>query len=112
MPKADLESRIDELYHLAPEEFTAARNALAKGLDRADAERVRGLAKPSLAAWAVNQLYWRDRAAYEDVVRSVRALRAAHERIMGGGKADLAELIADRRSAIKAAENLARETIL
>ena len=112
MPKAGLEEKIDELYRLSPEEFTSARNALAKSLDARDAERVKSLAKPTLAAWAVNQLYWKDRPAYEGLVRSVEALRGAHEKIMGGGKADLAELIASRRSAIRSAESFVRETIL
>src|SRR3954451_9005490 len=50
----------DELYGLALEEFVSERDALAKRLrsagDRAGAEEVKRLAKPSRAAWAVNQL--------------------------------------------------------
>jgi hypothetical protein len=49
-----------ELYALTPGEFIAARNARAKGVaddgDRALATRIRSLAKPSVAAWAVNAL--------------------------------------------------------
>jgi hypothetical protein len=49
-----------ELYGLPLEEFTAARNALAKQLvtegRREEAEAVRRLAKPSRTAWALNQL--------------------------------------------------------
>jgi hypothetical protein len=50
----------DELYGLPLEEFTEARNRLVRQLqDRGDKEianQVRTLRKPSLAAWAVNQL--------------------------------------------------------
>jgi hypothetical protein len=49
-----------ELYALDPGEFTAARNARAKQAaddgDRALSKRIRSLAKPSVAAWAVNAL--------------------------------------------------------
>jgi hypothetical protein len=46
----------DELYSLPLEEFTAARNELAKQLEGSDAREVKSLKKPSLAAWTVNQL--------------------------------------------------------
>ena len=46
----------DELYSLPLEEFTAARNELAKRLEGSDARDVKALKKPSLAAWTVNQL--------------------------------------------------------
>ncbi len=63
------EPDIDRLYTLPLSEFTAARNELAKALraagDRAAADRVKGLAKPSLAAWAVNQLYHRERQTFD-----------------------------------------------
>jgi hypothetical protein len=50
----------DDLYRLPPEEFTKARNDLAKRLrkegDRESAEQVGSLRRPTVAAWAVNQL--------------------------------------------------------
>jgi hypothetical protein len=55
-PLADV---ADELYALVPDEFTAARNARAKRLrldDRALANAVAELRRPSPAAWLVNQL--------------------------------------------------------
>ncbi|HXS45756.1 MAG TPA: hypothetical protein VN751_14105, partial [Solirubrobacteraceae bacterium] len=50
---------VDRLYGLAPGEFVPERDALAKAL-RADGRRdeaaaVKALAKPTVAAWAVNQ---------------------------------------------------------
>ena len=55
-----LEQVADELYGLPPGEFTEARDALVKRL-RADKERdlanqVKGLRRPTVAAWALNQL--------------------------------------------------------
>jgi hypothetical protein len=51
---------VDELYGLPLEQFTDARNKLVRRLqesgDKENATVVRSLRKPSLAAWAVNQL--------------------------------------------------------
>ena len=59
MPEA-LSAEIDRLYALPLEEFTAERDALAKRLrkegDRDEADSVKALKKPSVAAWAVNQV--------------------------------------------------------
>ena len=51
---------VDELYGLPLDEFVPARNALARELkgagEPAEAAEVAALRKPSVAAWAVNQL--------------------------------------------------------
>src|ERR687891_633946 len=56
----DVDAAIADLYGLPLDEFTPARNELAKRLrgegDRETAERVKELAKPSVAAWTVNQI--------------------------------------------------------
>src|SRR5262249_10260221 len=52
---------VDQLYRGPLAEFTAARNALAKEHRGADASRIRKLAKPTVVAWAVNQVYWHSR---------------------------------------------------
>jgi hypothetical protein len=79
-----LESKIDELYRLPLAEFTAARNALAKTLTAPDKERVRTLAKPTVVPWAVNQLYWRSRPAYDKLMKSGDQLRAAQLAALDG----------------------------
>ena len=53
---APLDSEIDALYQKPLDEFTAARNTLAKTLAGADAARVRKLPKPTVVPWTVNQL--------------------------------------------------------
>ncbi len=90
MASRRLETDIDRLYQLPLEEFTAARNALAKtaGDDAAD---VRHLVKPSIPAWAVNQLYWRRRALYDALIDASATLRKTHKTILGGRRADLRE---------------------
>ena len=56
----NLESELDDLYALALEQFTKARNDLAARLRKAHqaeaAAVVRGLKKPTAAAWAANRL--------------------------------------------------------
>jgi len=55
-----VEDEIDALFKLPLGEFTPARNALAARLkkagEQAEADAVKALPKPSVAAWVVNQL--------------------------------------------------------
>ena len=88
MPARRNESDIDRLYQLPLDEFTAARNALARNAG-ADAASIRQLAKPPLAAWAVNQLYWRDRDVYDALVAASEELRRTHKAVLGGRRGDL-----------------------
>jgi len=86
--KTRLDSHIDELYQLPIEEFTAARNALARTLDGEDKKRVTALVKPSLPMWVVNQLYWKQAPAYKALVDASEKLRAAHRTALAGRNVD------------------------
>ena len=88
MTSRRIEAEIDRLYQLPPGEFTAARNALAKEAG-ADAPEVRRLSKPPVAAWAVNQLYWRRRPEYDALIAAAKDVRDAHTAILGGRRSDL-----------------------
>jgi hypothetical protein len=87
---------IDQLYSLPLSEFTAARNQLASSRGKAGAA-VKKLAKPSLAAWVVNQIYWHHRAAYDAVVAATESRRTAHGRVLSGRNADLTAADRDTR---------------
>jgi hypothetical protein len=82
----------DELFGLPPEEFVAARDELARRLKReGDAEaarRVKALRRPSLSAWAVNQLARRQRAGLGPLLAAGERLRAAHQAALAGEGAD------------------------
>ena len=56
-------SDVDALFKLPLGEFTSARNALVSRLKKdgrqREAAEANALAKPSVSAWVVNQLYWR-----------------------------------------------------
>jgi len=86
-----IENRIDELYRAPLQEFTAARNALAKSLSGDEAKRVRALAKPTVVPWAINQVYWHARRAYDALMKSGERLRKAQLAALAGKKADLRE---------------------
>ena len=88
MAARKIESEIDRLYQLAPDEFTAARNALAKSAGP-DAAAVKRLTKPPIAAWAVNQVYWQHRDVYDALVAAAKELRQTHKAILRGRSGDL-----------------------
>jgi len=77
--KRKLDDEIDDLFKLPVAEFTSARNALAARLKKEgrnnDAERVKLLAKPSVSAWAVNQLYWNHRDAFDQLIATGKSFR-------------------------------------
>jgi hypothetical protein len=81
-------SDVAELFALPLDEFTGARNALAKQLkadgDADAAEQVRALPKPSVAAWTVNQLARRDPDAIRSLLNVAARLRSAQERSLQG----------------------------
>jgi hypothetical protein len=102
----------EDLYGLPLEEFTPARDALAKELKAAgqkdEAADVKRLRKPSLAAWALNRVA-RDHPDAIDQLREAGGdLRAAQDEAMSGdagrlrdtGRALAAEI--DRVSALAA----------
>jgi DNA-nicking Smr family endonuclease len=83
-----IEQDIDRLYQLPLAEFIAERNALVKR-GGADAGRVKAFEKPNAAAWAVNQIYWRDRRLYDAVVKTATRSRKAHSDALTGKKTDV-----------------------
>jgi len=100
-------SEIDALFRLPLTEFTAARNALADKLKAAGqtdaAARVKALAKPPLSAWAVNQVYWRHRKAFDALLSAGERLRRAQVsslRAAGGKGGGLRDAMEARRAAL------------
>src|SRR5215210_4841946 len=88
MAKSPDVAEIDRLFHLPLDEFTAARNALAKAAGKNGAA-IKQLAKPPLAAWAVNQLYWSSREEYDALVRASEEMRRTHKAVIEGRRGDL-----------------------
>lgn len=92
------------LWRLPPEEFTAARDALARRLRaagrRAEADAVKALRKPTRDACAVNRLVAEEPGLVEAVVEVGERLRAAQVQRRGD---ELRELAAERERVLDAA---------
>jgi hypothetical protein len=97
---------VDELYALAPEEFTAARNALAKQLKadghKDEAAEVAKLRRPSVAAWALNQVARSSPDVVEAAIAAGEELRAATEATVAGKAGELRAATAAERAAANA----------
>ena len=104
MPGANDRS-IDELYQRPLDEFTAARNDLAKSSGDAS---IKKLEKPNLAAWAVNQLYWHQRKTYDELIKTSGQLRTAHQQLLAGKTVDLRAPEAFHAEAMRRAKDAIR----
>lgn len=99
------------LYQRPLAEFTAARNALAKSAG-ANGDAIRALEKPSVPAWAVNQLFWRERRAYDKLIRASERVRAAHAQVLAGKRVELPTSEAQHAAAVKRAADAVRTLLL
>jgi uncharacterized protein DUF3359 len=105
--KTTPDDEIQHLYRLPPEEFTPARNELAKRLrkeGRKDAAaEVQSLPKPTPSAWAVNALFERQPKKMEALLGAGKRARAAQREAVSGRGAETL------REAIRAARSLSDE---
>ena len=89
---AKLEREIDRLFELPLDDFTSARNELARRLKREGekdaAEQVQALAKPSVPAWTINQLARQEKDRVKALLEAGARLRKAQERALAGGHSD------------------------
>jgi hypothetical protein len=110
MPKLDDE--IDALFKLPLTEFVGARKALAARLKQnglvGEAEGVKALAKPSLSAWTVNQLYWRHRETFDELIATGQRFRKAQT---SGKMVNMREALDARREALSQLSDLASEAL-
>src|SRR3984893_15272840 len=110
MPKLD--DDIDALFKLPLTEFVGARKALAARLKQnglvSEAEGVKALAKPSISAWTVNQLYWRHREAFDELIATSQRFRKAQ---VTGKMVNMREALDARREALSHLSDLATEAL-
>jgi hypothetical protein len=96
---------VEALYRAPLADFVDVRNALAARLRKAgEAEasaRVKALAKPSAAAWALNQVYWRARDDYGRMIAAGDRLRALQQQMLAGRAADPREAMQERQAAVR-----------
>lgn len=123
--ESDPQARIDELFALPPEDFTAARNALARELraagHRDTAAEVGKLRRPTVAAWAVNQTVRRHRKQFEQLLaagddvrreqrRALSGVRGAAVRDAGRARRSRIDELTDAAAAILAEHGVASDT--
>jgi hypothetical protein len=108
-PPAEVpEGAVDALYGLPLDEFTPSRDRLAKELRsdgrRAAADWVKGLRKPTAAAWVVNQLARTQAKDAKRLLESSDALRGAQDRVLAGDVSphELAEATEEAAAASRA----------
>jgi hypothetical protein len=115
MMKSKLDDDIDALFRLPLAEFTGERNALAARLKkegrRNDADRVKLLAKPSISAWTVNQLYWDHREAFNQLMATGKRLRPAQKLRLAGKVAGMRDSLDARREVLAQLSELAEELL-
>ena len=113
-PDGKLEDEIDALFTLPLAEFTGARNTLAARLKKEgradDADRVKLLGKPSVSAWAVNQLYWDHRDVFDDLIVASKHFRPASTRL-AGRVAGMRDSLDARREALTNLSQIAADVL-
>ncbi len=103
-----------DLYGLPLDRFVPERTALARELRgtgrREEAAAVAALRKPSVAAWAVNQLVRTQGKGVDELFEAGDALRAAHDQVLAGrSDADsLRSAVARERAAVDSLTQAAR----
>jgi len=111
--KRKLDDEIDDLFRLPLAEFTGARNALAARLKKEgrpnDGDRVKLLGKPSVSAWTVNQLYWKHREEFDQLIATGKRFRSTPRR--GGKVTDMRDSLDARREALVQLSDLAAELL-
>ena len=107
---------VDKLFQIPLGEFTSARNALAAKLkkegDAEGGERVKTLGKPSISAWVANQLYWRQRKAFDRLFAAGDEFRKAQAAQLAGESADLRAPLDERREALAELTRHASDVLL
>jgi hypothetical protein len=110
-----LEDEVDALFKLPLGEFTPARNALAARLKKAGqnttAETAKAMPKPSVAAWVVNQLYWRHRGPFDRLIEAGDRFRQAQSAQQKRDSAGAREHLEARREAQAALVRIAADVL-
>ena len=107
---------VDHLYEVKPGKFVAARDQLAKQLqasgDREAAAAVKALRRPTVVAWAVNQVVRSHAEALGELEEATSAVQRAQEAAVGGdpdGPGELREAARRRRELLSTLAHVATD---
>ena len=110
-----MEDEVDALFKLPLGEFTPARNALAARLKKAGqqamADAAKAVPKPSVAAWVVNQLYWRHRGPFDRLIEAGDRFRQVQSAQQTRSSAGVREQLEARREAQAALVRIAADVL-
>ena len=110
-----MEDELDALFKLPLGEFTPARNALAARLKKAGqqaiADAAKAVPKPSVAAWVVNQLYWRHRGRFDRLIEAADRFRQVQSAQQKRNSAGVREELEARREAQAALVRIAADVL-
>ena len=113
--KNDSDHAVEALFRLPLSEFTGARNAVAAQLKKNgqsdQAADVKALGKPSVSAWAVNQLYWNHRESFDKLLASGERFHKAQSSRSGAKVADMRTALDARRDALTKLSDLAAQVL-
>jgi hypothetical protein len=102
-----LEDRIDELYAMPLDRFTAERDAMAKELaaagDKQAATQVKALRKPVVSMWALNVLRRESPGQIDELIELGKRLRDAHRRAVSDGDVEAFRDASDERRKVVSA---------
>jgi hypothetical protein len=106
-----LENDVDALFKAPLNEFISARKTLAARLKQSghadEADRVKALVKPSITAWAVNQLYWQHREEFDRLIETGQRFRQAQTSRAAGKMTDMRVSLEERREVLSELSKLA-----
>ena len=106
----------EELYGAPLSQFTAERKRLADALradgDRSLATRVAALARPTMAAWVVNQLWRRARGEINELMAAGQKMKRGEPGAWQEQRASLARLTAEASEVLRADKHAASPATL
>lgn len=113
---AAFDAAVETLFQAALSDFVAERKRLTAELkaggDAAGAANVSKMARPSVSAWTVNQLWWKERAAFEALLGAAAQVKSGDRDASKQHREALAELRERATAILKEAGNAASEGTL
>jgi DNA repair exonuclease SbcCD ATPase subunit len=104
------------LFQAALGDFVAERKRLAAELkaagDKESAARLAKIARPSVSAWTVNQLWWNERDAFEALLEAAQQVKSGNREASKQHREALTELRERATALLEQAGNAASETTL
>jgi len=107
---------VSQLYQAPLAEFVVLRKRLATELkasgDKASGKQLESRGRPSVSAWAVNQLYFRHRQEFERLLDAAQRARSGEREALARHRETLTKLRAHAAELLRGAGNAASEATL